>query len=189
MQVVGVIRGLVLAGGKSLRFGSDKAQAVYRGMSLLNHAVALLNDLDLKPVVVTRRNTGTSDLKCVTVYDQLPDQGPLGGIDTAMRVFRDVSFLVLTCDMPHLTRELLSELLSAHQNSHEVTLFSIHGRLQPFPGIYGASLRKRIRTHLTKGDRSMRRLLETTENKRWILSGKDTAVFHNVNFMHDLAVF
>lgn len=184
-----MIRGLVLAGGKSSRFGSDKAQAVYRGRRLLDHAVSLLNDLDLRPVVVTRRNADASGLKCVTIYDQLPDQGPLGGIDAAMHVFRGVSFLVLTCDMPQVTRELLLELLAAHQNHQEVTLFSTQGKWQPFPGVYGATLRKRIRLHLTKGERSMGDLLQTIENKKCLSSRSDGALFHNVNFVEDLAAF
>ena len=50
-----MIRGLVLAGGKSSRFGSDKALALYEGMTFLERATSLLEALNLKPVVVTRQ--------------------------------------------------------------------------------------------------------------------------------------
>ena len=179
----------MLAGGKSSRFGSDKAQAVYRGTTLLDRAVSLLNDLNLNPVVAARKGAEVSTLKCVTIYDKRPDQGPLGGIETAMSIFKKVSFLVLTCDMPQVTPGLLSTLLSAHQNGREATLFSHEGRPQPFPGIYAASLHDRIRLHLIHGKRSMRHLLETIENKKCLLSEVDAAFFHNVNFVDDLSAF
>jgi len=44
--------GLVLAGGKSRRFGSNKALAQYRGKSLLERPLAILKILGLKAVIV-----------------------------------------------------------------------------------------------------------------------------------------
>ncbi len=181
-----MIRGLVLAGGKSSRFGSDKTQATYQGMSLLDRAVMLLGELDLKPVVATRKEAGTSSMKCVTIYDKLPEKGPLGGIYTGMTIFKNVSFLVLTCDMPAIKKEVLLELLEAHEKSRTITLFSLGGIQEPFPGIYEASLYPQIRAHLLSNDLSMGKLLETCPHRKILDWEGDPAAFNNVNFKKDL---
>ncbi len=71
-----MIRGLVLAGGKSSRFGTDKALAMYDGMSFLDRAVSLLASLDLRPVVVTRPDSNYPLTDCDVIHDELPGKGP-----------------------------------------------------------------------------------------------------------------
>ena len=136
-----MIRGLVLAGGKSSRFGSDKALALYEGVRFLERAVSLLRELDLGPIVVTRQGVDYPFIKCATLQDIFPDRGPLGGIYTAMTVFKNTAFLVLTCDMPALTRSALFGLLVQHKPRCPITAYRAEdGRVQPFPAIYEPSL-------------------------------------------------
>jgi molybdenum cofactor guanylyltransferase len=72
--------GAVLAGGKSTRFGSDKAVAELAGQRLLDRAVAALEPHCAKVIVVGR----TDDRhECVPDWPQ-PDCGPLGGIAGAL---------------------------------------------------------------------------------------------------------
>ena len=118
-----MIRGLVLAGGKSSRFGSNKAVASYQGVRLIERAVSLLNELGLKPVVAARKEMDYTFLKCVTICDKLPDLGPLGGLYTAMTIFKNTPFLVLTCDMPALTPSILSDLLTHHEPLSLITAY------------------------------------------------------------------
>ena len=182
-----VIRGLVLAGGKSSRFGSNKAVARYQGVRLIERAVSLLNALDLKPVVAVRKGMNYPFLKCATVYDKLPDLGPLEGIYTAMSIFKNTSFLVLTCDMPALTRTLLLNLLKSHESSCLVTIYSTQGlEMQPFPGVYESALLETIRERLKQGDLSMHRLLESAPARKVIPWRGDPAVFSNINHKEDI---
>lgn len=68
--------GAVLAGGRSTRFGSDKALAMLHGQSLLDHAVAALRP-HCDAVVVVGREGGIADWP-------RPGMGPLGGIAGAL---------------------------------------------------------------------------------------------------------
>ena len=67
--------GAVLAGGRSSRFGSDKALAMLDGRSLLDHAVGALRPHCDAVVVVGRDKTADWPR---------PDMGPLGGIAGAL---------------------------------------------------------------------------------------------------------
>ena len=179
-----MIRGLVLAGGKSSRFGSDKALALYEGVRFLERAVSLLTALDLKPVVVTRKGARYPFIKCAMVPDKLPDRGPLGGIYTAMALFKDTAFLVLTCDMPALTPSALSGLLAEHEPHCPITAYRTEeGVVQPFPAIYGSSLLGVVRERLGRHRLSMHGLFETVSVKNIIAWKGDTTIFCNVNRM------
>ena len=181
------MKGLILAGGTSSRFGSDKALALYEGKSFLEHAVLLLRSVDLKPVIVTRRGADYSFLDCPVIYDQLPEKGPLGGIYTAMTVFKNTPFLILTCDMPALTSEALSGLLGAHESTAQITLYSLtNGSSQPFPAIYEPSLLSTIKQKILRDELSMHSLLGSTPAPKVVEWKEDAGVFCNVNHREDL---
>ena len=104
--------GAVLAGGRSSRFGSDKAEALWKGRRLLDHVAAALSVETDGLVVVGRTEPG---------YDCAPDRpvldlGPLGGLAGALTVARDRGFdAVLTCpvDVPKPPRNLREMLATA----------------------------------------------------------------------------
>ena len=73
--------GVVLAGGRSTRFGSDKAEALLGGRPLLDHALDALRP-QCDAVAVAGRDTPLA----VAIADwPAPDAGPLGGLAGALR--------------------------------------------------------------------------------------------------------
>lgn len=88
------VLGAVLAGGRSSRFGSDKALAHYRGTPLIEHAVEALAAQCDAVVLVGRAHAGI-----VSVFDwPEPGRGPLGGLAGALDHAAQNGFdLVLTC--------------------------------------------------------------------------------------------
>jgi molybdopterin-guanine dinucleotide biosynthesis protein A len=105
-----MILGVVLAGGKSSRFGSDKALAELDGHTLLARAVEALSGW-CEYVVVAGRETAPAP--CIPDWPQ-PGMGPLGGIAAGMHHAQDEGYdSVLTCgvdsvDLPENLLELLS---------------------------------------------------------------------------------
>ena len=99
------VLGAVLAGGRSSRFGSDKAQASWNGRSLAEHAAALIGQHVGRVVIVGPG--GVPDLPG-------PGLGPLGGIAGALDVAAAEGFasvLTIGCDMPRAPAELVAALL------------------------------------------------------------------------------
>jgi molybdopterin-guanine dinucleotide biosynthesis protein A len=89
-----MILGVVLAGGKSSRFGSDKALAEFGGRTLLSRAVdALAGQCEL--VIIAGREAGPA--QCIPDWPR-PDMGPLGGIAAGLRYAQDEGYAsILTC--------------------------------------------------------------------------------------------
>jgi len=103
--------GAVLAGGRSSRFGSDKALALLAdGRTLLEHAAAAVAP-HVEAVVVCGRTaegmTGLADRPA-------PDMGPLGGLNAALHhaVAQGYDAVLTTgCDMPLYPAALAEALI------------------------------------------------------------------------------
>ncbi|MES2624408.1 MAG: molybdenum cofactor guanylyltransferase [Pseudomonadota bacterium] len=108
----------VLAGGKSLRMGQNKAQLSLEGGTLLDRAVELLKSAGAEPILISGQVDGYK-----TIPDLLPNSGPLGGLYSTLDYIRnsyglDGSELVLIpVDMPMLKVESIQKLLEAATNA------------------------------------------------------------------------
>lgn len=106
---MGKVLGAVLAGGKSTRFGADKAHAVLGADTLLNHAIHALAPY-VDTVVVCGR-----DVPGMTCLVDRPASGlgPLGAINAALHHALEHGFdaVVTTgCDMPRFPAALFEAL-------------------------------------------------------------------------------
>jgi molybdopterin-guanine dinucleotide biosynthesis protein A len=105
-----MILGVVLAGGQSTRFGSDKALAEIGGHTLLARAFDTLTGF-CELVVIAGRERGPGH--CIPDWPR-PGMGPLAGIAAALRLARDEGYeSVLSCGVDSLgLPENLLDLLS-----------------------------------------------------------------------------
>ncbi|MEO1968911.1 MAG: molybdenum cofactor guanylyltransferase [Sphingomonadaceae bacterium] len=103
------VLGVVLAGGQSRRFGSDKALAILDGRRLLDHAVAAMSQMVAAVVVV-----GREEAPVATVPDRpRARMGPLGGICGALAHAQAEGFdaiLTVPVDALRLPDDLLQRL-------------------------------------------------------------------------------
>lgn len=104
--------GVVLAGGRSMRMGQDKATLLLGGEPLVWRAVRRLR-LALAEVIVA----GPAELAPLVpgvrlVADQQSGQGPLAGISTALRTVSSPWIFVVACDMPFVAPPLVRAMVN-----------------------------------------------------------------------------
>jgi molybdopterin-guanine dinucleotide biosynthesis protein A len=101
--------GAILAGGKSTRFGSDKAEAILDGRPLIEHVLASLGKQCDAVVLCGREREGA-----VSISDRPdPDQGPLGGLSAALHHASEHGHdevLSAACDNAGLPKNLAEQL-------------------------------------------------------------------------------
>lgn len=138
------MRGLtavVLAGGASRRFGSDKALAPWRGRTLLEDAVR--RALEASPeVVIAAKGADRSDLEREGVRvarDGGALRHPLSGVLAGLSACRTPWAFVFACDMPFVDAGLARGLW-AFRSGAEIVLPVSLGRAQPLAGLYRAGL-------------------------------------------------
>ena len=138
------ILGAILAGGRSTRFGADKAMAIMRdGRTLMEHAAAALAP-HASALVICGRPSGLPDRP-------RPDLGPLGGLNAALHHARSAGFdgvLTSGCDMPSYPAEAPSLLIGPSPAALAD---------QPLIGWWPATLAEALDDHLaTDNSRSVR---------------------------------
>ena len=102
MSVGATFHGVVLAGGRSSRMGTDKAGLLWRGQSLLEHMRELLQEAGAVRVLTSGPYVGAGGLP-----DQEADMGPLGGLLTLAQTQVDGVYVLVPVDMPLLSASLL----------------------------------------------------------------------------------
>ena len=170
----------ILAGGRSSRFGSDKARHLYGGKALIQHVVDSLSSAAERYVV-----SAESYLDLPHYPDLNPQQGPLGGLETALHHAQHEWLALAACDLPHLSPEYWSGL--AQRASGQVTLV-VTDRPQPLAAFYHASTLDTVRSQLVRGERSLDALLSQLEVNAVSLEdlGVSEATLLNVNDSSDL---
>ena len=164
--------GIVLAGGRSTRFGGPKLEADIDGRPLLEHAIAAVGEVVGRVIVagssVPDAFEGGDDDE--TRIDAVPDQeafaGPLAGLAGALVHATTRFAVVVGGDMPGLVPVVLRsmlERLAANDEFDAVLLADASGssRRQVLPlAIEVGRTSAAARQVLAAGDRSLARLLE-----------------------------
>ncbi len=132
--------GLVLAGGRSTRFGSDKLVAPFRGAPLLHHAVRRMTEVCAAVVVVVAADAPEPDLPpglgVVVARDAVSGGGPLAGVAAGLRHARTEWTVVAGGDMPDLSPEVLTQMLAEARTSNpDAVALLDEGGLRPLPAV------------------------------------------------------
>ena len=158
--------GIVLAGGRSRRFGGDKLAEEIGGRSLLHHPILRLLEVCERVVVVLGADSGEPsmpDRSRVTITrDARPDEGPLRGIAAGLEVTDRAWAAVAGGDMPDLQPDVLREMLRAARETGAVAVaLSDGGEARPLPLVVATDRgRDAVATLLDAGERSLRQLLD-----------------------------
>ena len=178
--------GVILAGGRSARMGTDKAQVEINGASMLQHVATALHEV-CDRVLVVGRVQGR-----VTGVDYVPDlvgsyRGPLAGIVAAMTSAQS-DLIVVATDQPYVRASTLQHLLDL-ANDHPV-IPRAEGWDQVTCAWYPVSLLERFTRELEDGG-SIRSALEGTpvrqvEESEWRSWGEDGASWRSLDTPQDL---
>jgi molybdopterin-guanine dinucleotide biosynthesis protein A len=106
-----VVTLVVLAGGPSRRFGTDKCTYIYKGARLIERVISAARQLVDEIIIAAGRNASLYQ-GYTTVPDSPRFSGPLAAIDAAVSVIGG-EILFAPCDMPCLTLAVFEGLLEA----------------------------------------------------------------------------
>lgn len=189
MTDASVIHGLVLAGGKSRRMGSDKALLMQNGRSQLSLAVELLSHA-LPKVYVSARKDQVDEAersKFEQIIDRYDDMGPIAGILSALESDNSVSWLVLACDLPNVDDAVIATLVAAHSGEHPFTAYksSHDGLPEPLCAIFSAESLGIIKDFVAQGIVCPRKMLIRSDTL--LLDQANPRSLDNMNTPQDLA--
>ena len=105
------VTGVVLAGGKSIRFGKNKAIAEINGERLISRVVNMLGLVFEKIIIISNSPYEYRYLDVPIYEDIIKGLGPLGGIYTGLSYMDCEAGFFVACDMPFLNEHLIRHMI------------------------------------------------------------------------------
>lgn len=140
---------IILAGGKSSRMGTDKADLCYLGQTFLEIQIQKGVQLGIEDIQVS----GYRGKRCgiPVTEDRFPGKGPLGGLESCLRNARHEKCLVLSVDVPLVPVSELEKLMEASRCSCAAITILKHGeKEQPLIAVYDRCLADAMRKEITE---------------------------------------
>ncbi len=175
----------ILCGGKSSRMQSEKGLVLFEGKPFIEHIIEAALPISNEIQLVT--NTSDYDyLSYKKINDIELEKGPVGGIYSALVHSESEINLILSCDIPLISTELLSELITKHSSDFEVSVFSDANKIHPLIGIYSKKIIPIVKKAIEENDLKMMRLLAKVNHQIIEVVGKQSEQFRNVNSVAEL---
>jgi len=176
----------ILAGGRSRRFGADKARALVDGTPLILRVARALAPVAASTTVVAANAGAYDDLSLPTIGDETPGRGPAGGVATAighrLRESGEGWILVSACDWLEVDAGWARPLLRAVAPGARAVLFDTR---QPLFGLYHTAAGPAIARAVDAGERRMREIAAGLSPLR-VAAPEAFAAAVNVNRRDDL---
>lgn len=190
---------VILAGGFSRRFGQDKGLLPLANKPLIEHVLDAIDKIvDEKIVVVSSKTqaenyTKVLDSKVKVVVDDDNVQSPLVG---ALKGFKEASneyALLLPCDTPLLSKDVLSLLLDLCPNKNAVIPRWPNGYIEPLQAVYCTKpALEAAKKALSEGKLNMQSMVDKLRGVRYVSTlvlrqlDPELKSFFNVNTPMDL---
>ena len=189
-----ITTGIILAGGKSIRLGKEKALIQFKGKSLIERVVSRLHPIVNELIIVTNeekhQNFSSLDLNSKVVSDIYPNRAALGGIYTGLKYSNFDYSVVVACDMPFLNPELLNYMINI-ASGYNAIVPKIGWFVEPLHAVYSRNCMETAEYLIKNNILTVRDLIKRI-NTRYITEKEmskfdpDIISFFNINSKEDL---
>lgn len=181
-----ILKGIVLAGGKSTRMGRSKAHICWHKKEQQYYLVDLLG-VYCDEVFISCRQNQIKNIQSnyKTIADQYENAGPLEAILTAFGTHPDCAWMVMACDVPLLDKQTLDYLNQQRDQTKIATVFESpwDGLPEPLTAIWEANSYQLLKYYHQKEQISLRQLLIKHEAK--IIKAPNNLALMNANTPED----
>jgi len=170
----------ILCGGKSSRMGSEKGLVMYKGKTFIQwilEAVAPVCD----SICLVTNNDDYASYNYPLVSDAIPDKGPVGGIYTALKHSSTPWNLILSCDVPMLTTEVLQTYLLKGSSDKAITYLSDGHKNSPLIGLYAQHLVGDFEEALRKDHLKLLDLIHLLSYSQVTVKPEEAYAIQNIN--------
>ena len=148
---------VILAGGQSRRFGSNKAFATFQGKRLIDHMITRIRLQSAGPIAINApTGAGFDDLSQPLIADKLAGNlGPLAGLHVAMSWAKEAGYaavLTTPVDTPVLPRDFAARLVATGAPAIAKCNNSVHY----VHGLWPTALTDQLESAIERGLRSAR---------------------------------
>lgn len=180
------VTGIILAGGRNKRMGSNKALTLLNGKPLIEWVLNAMREVTDNVII----SVGTEDFQyenLAKVQDEYPDKGPAGGIYSALKVSETDLNLVISCDMPFISVPVLELLIREARLNPSCVTFPVdeNGYPQPLCAVYNKCILPVLHEAILQDMLMLRKIILECSSRQMKI-GRDhtlyrTGIFMNIN--------
>lgn len=183
------LTGILLAGGKSKRFGREKGNIWLNNKRLYEYPLSLL-ERSCEKVLISTCQENSFQVEHQSVCDEIKGIGPMGGIYSCLKQSKTDLNLVLSYDMPLVNKELIACLLEEWKGEEVFLPALANGRPQPLCGLYRRQVIDVLEVLIAQREYAIRKILSNTHSRILKISEKmeweSPDLFLNINREEDL---
>ncbi|MDC1126955.1 molybdenum cofactor guanylyltransferase [Candidatus Pelagibacter sp.] len=187
------VLGVVLAGGKSQRFGEDKSQVKLGDKILIDYILSEIIDEFNEVLVVSNNSINFRKSKKISlIKDFKKDLGPLGGVLTAMKWVKDNNkdyqwISTFPVDTPFFKNQILKDFLkNINQDEDKLFFIKSNNTRHNIFGIWSIDLIHKLEEDLTRGERKVEFWANSVGVKNIEMEFDNKDPFFNINTKEDL---
>jgi molybdenum cofactor guanylyltransferase len=128
----------ILAGGRSIRMGKDKAVLTLGDRSLINHVYDKARRVFDRVIILSNHHNHFEEIDAPVLPDVLPIKGSIVGVVSALIYTSAPYVCVLACDMPNLSEQALAYMANEVHGEDVIIPRTVYG-YEPLHAIYSRS--------------------------------------------------
>lgn len=177
----------ILCGGRSSRMKSEKGLVELHGKPFLQWILEAVNPLTEKITLVTKNND-YSKFQLPMIHDMVDNKGPVGGIYSALSHSNSQFNLILSCDIPKITTEVLLDLIrGAISSDKEVSFLCDETYDYPLIGCYQKKVVSVFENAVLQNHLKLCPLVDSLSPKKFRVTRKNQSVLQNINSLEELS--
>ena len=179
------ITGIILAGGKSSRMGTDKGLLLLNDKPFVQYSIDALKPL-VSDIMIVSDNEDYDVFGLKRINDITKNAGPVAGICAGLEASTNVYNMILSCDIPLITSEILQKLIDSIDDTSEIIQVESQGKSMPLIAIYKKHLAKTFDSFLQADERRLRVVIKRCKSKNIIIEKEHDFATMNVNTQTEL---
>ena len=179
------ITGIILAGGKSSRMGTDKGFLLFNKKPFVQYSIDALKPL-VSEIMIVSDNPDYDIFGLKRVNDITKNAGPVAGISSGLEASSNKFNLILSCDIPLISSEILQKLIDTIDNEYQIIQVESQGKSMPLIALYKKEVASTFNSCLKNGERRLRIAIKSCKSKNIILEKEHEFLTMNVNTQNEL---
>ncbi|PZX46901.1 molybdenum cofactor guanylyltransferase [Algoriphagus chordae] len=180
------ITAYVLCGGKSVRMQAEKGLVLYKGKPFIRWIIEAIMPITSNIILVTS-NGDYSLVGLPMIEDTYADKGPVGGIYTALKHSKTARNLILSCDIPKISTELLRNLCDESKEMEApVTFLSDAKNDYPLIGVYNKSALQTFADAISANKLKLCPLVNMISHQKISINSDQKTLVQNINSKAEL---
>jgi len=179
------ITGIILAGGKSSRMGTDKGFIDLNGKPFITHIIEAMKPL-VSDIIIVSNNSEYDQFGYIRIEDSIKESGPLAGLYTGLCYSEAEYNLVLSCDIPLINSKVINKLIDGIDETKDVIQLKSQNKTMPLMALYKKHCLHKCKALLDKDEKRLRIAVEQLQTKTITIDTELDQFVKNINTIEQL---